>query len=268
MATLPAILLTLAAISMGATVISIIIVIRSTREARSTIFPIVREEEAIRARRARWFTIVAVSLTALFLGGWLATTFRFTSSDQITQVTETVETKQPEPTFTPEPTSTQIVIIVDQTATVTATPSPLPTETAVPTQPLEPSPTAAETETTEEAETGEEVEIALPAGVTVGPIQFATAVNDNVEPVNPQESFTTDIENIYAVFPYRGMENGLDVKAVWYQNGVELLRNESEWEWGSQGRFYTWIRPPGQGEYKLEVYVNDSVLATGLFEIR
>ena len=52
MASLPTILLILAALSAGATVIAIIVAFRSQREAQSAIFPIVREQESVRAQRA------------------------------------------------------------------------------------------------------------------------------------------------------------------------------------------------------------------------
>jgi len=64
------------------------------------------------------------------------------------------------------------------------------------------------------------------------------------------------------------MVDGLDFSAVWYQNGVELWRDEQKWRWGNKAQFYSYLNPPGEGLYKLELYVNDSVVATGLFEIR
>ena len=73
MVSLPTILLILAAVSIGASVIAAIIAFRSAREARSAIFPIVREEETVRAQRARIATFLLSAFTALFLGGWLAT---------------------------------------------------------------------------------------------------------------------------------------------------------------------------------------------------
>ena len=71
MASLPTILLILAALSAGATVIAAIVAFRSQKEASSAIFPIVREEEHSRAQRARISIFVWIAITALFLGGWL-----------------------------------------------------------------------------------------------------------------------------------------------------------------------------------------------------
>ena len=72
MASLPTILLILAALSMGATVIAAIVALRSQKEADTAIFPIVREEQINRAQRARVSVFVWLAVTALFFGGWLA----------------------------------------------------------------------------------------------------------------------------------------------------------------------------------------------------
>jgi hypothetical protein len=58
-------LVILAGLSLAAMVVSITIANRSAREARSTIFPIVREEETVRARRARIATSVTGVIAAI-----------------------------------------------------------------------------------------------------------------------------------------------------------------------------------------------------------
>jgi hypothetical protein len=103
----------------------------------------------------------------------------------------------------------------------------------------------------------------------MGPSEFATSVNDKAEAINPTDTFPRNVEAVYAVFPFAGMEKGLSFMTVWYHNGVEFRRDESEWQWGAAAsRSYIYVLPPGVGEYKLELRVNGSVLATGLFEIR
>lgn len=102
----------------------------------------------------------------------------------------------------------------------------------------------------------------------MGPIQFATDITSEIEAINPDNLFPAGTEEIYAVYPYSGMERGLDFTAVWYKNGVEFVRDEEEWEFGDEFRSYRFLKPDGEGLYKLELYVNDSVMATALFEIR
>ncbi len=342
---LPTILLILAALSLGATIIAIIIAFRSDREARSAIFPIVREEEAVRAQRARVSVFIWAAVTALFLGGWLASlrlgiglapleadaptaeaapteeSVVFVTEDITPTVEETATTavilaeETPvavEPTATPEeptavtePVATEPPAVAEvptdtpvpptpepPTATAvppTATSAP-PTATAPPTDtPVPPTatpsetpvpPTATGTATVTNTPTATATPTPLPRlptsgprtpapqGARMGPIKFATDISPSNEPVNPDDTFTEGVEKVYAVFPYEGMQDGLEFKVIWYQNGEELWRDEDEWQWGDEASFYSFIDDPNEGLYKLELHVNDSVLATGLFEVR
>jgi hypothetical protein len=277
---LPTILLISAAISIGATVIAVLVAFRSAREARSAIFPIVREEESSRARRARVSILVWIAVTALLLGGWLAS-LRLTtvgntplvSDSEPAQPTETgvvVEfATQPPPetlpanSVTPPATSASTSESPDTPPTVTEIASPTPalaTSSPVPTEtPTSIPPTA----------TPSPVPLGpAPSEAQMGPIEFATEITSPpIKAVNSGEVFSPGTE-IYAVYTYQGMQNGTYFTAVWYRNGSEVARDERAWEWGWQGRSYSFLTPPGAGEYKLELYVNDSLLASGSFEIR
>jgi hypothetical protein len=326
---LPTILLILAAVSIGATVIAALIALRSGREARSAIFPIVREEETVRAQRARVAVFLLSALTALFLGGWLATLRLFPLSGSA-PVADT-ESAQPEvttaiafvtetPSPTPQPPVVEATLIPAQPAQVEPTHTSLPPATlpaaAMPTPVLESvaAPAAVETSPTQPpaptslpppatlpptivtpipsvatpfntptsapptaiptlaAVAAQIPTIAprtpAPVGAKMGPIQFATDITPNIEAINPDDFFSQNTEAVYAVYPYSGMVDGVDFAAVWYQNGAELWRDEQKWRWGSTAQFYSFLNPPGEGLYKLELYVNDSVVATGLFEVR
>jgi hypothetical protein len=102
----------------------------------------------------------------------------------------------------------------------------------------------------------------------MGPIQFATGVTDDLQAIDPETVFPPDLEAVYAIYPFSGMEKDLDFAVVWYKNGVELVRDETKWPFGDRAISYSFIRPRGVGLYKLELYVNDTVVATKLFEIR
>lgn len=321
MVSLPTILLILAGVSIGAAVIAALIALRSAREARSAIFPIVREEETLRAQRARISTFVLSALTALFLGGWLAT-LRLgapTAGDTIADVppaespviafvTETVviatelpvvaatsTLAQPAPavaTATPLPPVTLPPVSTTETAVEAAVgpataaqpaptelpPPPPPTQTLPPPPTATPvPPTAVPTDTPAPTPTATVIVAQMPTsgprtpappGARMGPIQFASDITPNIEAINPGDLFPQNTESVYAVYPYSGMMDGVDFSAVWYQNGVELWRDEQKWRWGDDAQFYSFLNPPGDGLYKLELYVNDSVVATGIFEIR
>lgn len=328
MLSLPTILLILAGLSIGATVIAALVSLRSAREARSAIFPIVREEETTRSRRARLATFLLSALTALFLGGWLATLRLFpagepasvadagsaqpTNPPAITFVTETPPPTPEPPVIAPTSTPVQQVQAVATPTSLPAAPLPPvstpapaveaavpatvalatpvqppaptpipptattpPTATPVPPTPIptETPPLAPPTVTPTSAAVAAQIptpapRTPAPPGTRMGPIQFAAKITPNIEAINPTDRFPQGTESVYAVYSYSGMVNGLDFAAVWYQNGVELWRDEQKWRWGSKAQFYSFLNPPGEGLYKLELYVNDSVVATGIFEIR
>lgn len=295
MVSLPTILLILAAVSMGTTVIAALVAIRSGREARSAIFPIVREEETVRTRQA-WISVFILSaVTALFLGGWLATVRLAPASNP--QTIAVVESVQPgDITFVTEtPTSVAdsgpqppLPTPVLPASPVAPTNTPVPPETVTPPSLIEATatpllPTATPTlSATPRLPTATSTSTPViinrfltavprtpaPAGVKMGPIQFAQDITSNIEAINPKNFFPQGTRSVYAVYPYNGMVDGINFAAVWYQNGQELWRDEQVWRWGKAAQFYSFLNPPGEGLYRLDLYVNDSIVATGLFEIR
>jgi hypothetical protein len=104
--------------------------------------------------------------------------------------------------------------------------------------------------------------------VRFGPIQFGTEVTDDFQIVNPATTFRDGTATIYAAYPFRGMSKGLEFTVVWYKNGEELIRDETVWQFGDRANSYTFMTPRGPGLYKLELYVNDSVVATKLLEVQ
>lgn len=319
---LPTILLIAAAVSLGAMALAVIISFRSEREARSAIFPIVREEETIRAQRARLNIFVWAAVSALFLGGWLASLRLIenpvtavaetepTPTEAVVEVSApptevtapevvveqpTVVVEQPvallptesptpfSPTHTPAPIATVEAVVPAPTAEPatagpTATPTLVPptaTNTPAPTATNTPLPTATATATNTPSPTpflaaliSSGSRTPAPSGAKMGPIELSAEITDEIEAVNPASTFPDETEVIYAVFPYSGMQDGVDFRVIWYQNGIELWRDETQWQWGDQARFFSFFRDPNQGLYKVELQVNDSVLASKLFEVR
>lgn len=277
---LPTILLILAAISIGATVIAVLVALRSAREARTAIFPIVKEEEITRARRARVSILVWLAITAILLGGWLASlqltnpesavttedtkTDRPAASDGVEFATQPPAETTNDSESSPPNTGANASPVVEQ-----ATP---PTVTLVPATPT-PAPAAVNPTDTPAPVPPTATQTRIPLGPApddseLGPIEFATEINSSpIAAVNPGDTFATN-EKIYAVYPYRGMENGTNFTAVWYLNNSEIARDESRWEWGWQGNSYSFFLPTATGTYKLELYVNDTLLASGTFAVR
>ncbi|MEM7033876.1 MAG: hypothetical protein AAF629_30320, partial [Chloroflexota bacterium] len=164
MAYLPLILLFAAALSSGVAVLLFTIYLRSSREKRNTIFPVVRETEALRATWARLGFILFAIVSAISAGGWFATQQRlalpsFDAPDagvvttvpddrditlaNILTATPTIQaigTPTLEPVSfnanTPTPTS----IPPTPSATNTTTSTPTPTQTSTPTETQTPIP--------------------------------------------------------------------------------------------------------------------------------
>ncbi len=299
MPSIPTILLILAAVSCGAAVIAALVALRSSREARSAIFPIVKEEETLRARRARLSVVIWLALAALFAGGWLATRqlIPATPSAPPTEAASlsgpTLTPLPPEPTavaqepaavpdtptLLPVPTDTAVPAVPTATAlpAPASTPTPTPTSTSTPTLTPTPthSPTATPTpspvpptNTPTPAPVAPENRTPAPPGVKLGPIAFGTEITDQFEVADPADRFPAGVQRIYASYPFSNMQNGLKFTSVWYRNGVEFARDETEWSYGQRGVSYSFMTPQGPGLYKLELYVNDTIAAVKLFEIR
>lgn len=312
---LPLILLVSVALLSGATVVSIVIAFRATREYHNTIFPIVQEVEGIKARRARIAIIVFLLLTGITAGAWVATQRNpetmlvamavgerpaqrqilapapstvMNSSDTSALPNETVENIAVEdisaPTdelvFPVAATPPPVVNILDaptnhpesspsQPEVVLATSTP--TIEAVAASPV--SKSAVTLKSREEApalaiQAEESVSNFLPRDIKIGPISFATRIDDRREAIDPSSVFDATAETIYAVFPYEGMKNGLLMSVIWYYQGREFLRDEYEWRWGSTDRSYAFVRPHGMGDYKVEIKIGSETLATGEFTVR
>jgi len=335
MAYLPLILLVSAAFFSGAAALSFIIAIRSSREHRNTIFPVVREVEGLKAKWA-WIGVFAfMVLSASTVGGWVATQGNVTNTPLVPSIarrasdtlqldlsvlltsSETKELAEPVvqvdtslatatvPVFLdistdmPEPTSelnavvlathTPSITLIDPTSTSpqpSATPTPIPTSTVEPT--ATPEPTVAVPSSSTPAPTPTSINLPsptvspittspqeerrsisqIPNSVKIGPIVFAHGVTNRRRAIDPTDVFAHDIEQIYAVFPYSGMRNGMQFSVIWYYQEEEILRDEYEWNWGSEDRSYAFIKPQGPGNYEVEMKINSETIASGSFEVR
>jgi hypothetical protein len=279
-------LVTLAGFSLAMMVVSLTIANRSSREARATIFPIVREEETIRARRARitaslMGVIAAIMAGAFFLSGQIPspTVLPQPATAGVVAAVESLAVETPVPTETPvppvaepqireeaTPSAGQTLPTAQPTASETLPPTrtvtPLPpssTSTLAPTStatPVPPSPTPAGTP------------VPAPVSAQMGPIAFATQITSRREPISPTTVFSDTIDRVYAAFPYSGMRKGVDWTQVWYFNGIEFVRGQETWAWGGTDRSYVFTQLVGAGDYRLELYVNDELLASGEFTVQ
>jgi hypothetical protein len=284
-------LVILAGLSLAAMVVSITIASRATREARSTIFPVVREEETVRARRAHIATsitgvIAAIMAGAFFLSGQLpslniptlsvpAEFAAIIESPVVEAESLAVETEAPiavTETLLPQgeeqttPASSQMPVSTpqlssDETPTLLTRPilaSPTLIPTLAPAATSSPIPLSA---------TAVASPVLAPGDMELGPITFAAEVTGRRLPINARTVFSDTTRRVYATFPYSGMRNGLTWTQVWYFNDAEFSRGDEVWQWGSADRSYIFTKLVGAGDYRLELYVNDDLVASGEFTV-
>jgi hypothetical protein len=332
MSLLSTLLVTLAGLSLATMFVSWLVASRSAREARITIFPIVREEEMTRARRARIMSsltgvVAAIMAGAFFLSGQVAAP---TAAPQMLAQATLPPRAQPPVGDAQPPTGTEAVlasatpsaqppsgtakVVAPAPPTTTplppsAQPPPLETNTPVavppaPTPTLPPSAqpplgtatlppaTAALTSTEVTSDTATSaptpaspispvesaqppfgtptamVETPVPPGTQIGPIAFSAQVTARRQPISPTTVFSDTISRVYAVFPYRGMRDGMTWSQVWYFNGIEFNRGQDTWRWGATDLSYVFTKVVGVGTYRLELYVNNTLLSSGEFAVQ
>ncbi len=101
----------------------------------------------------------------------------------------------------------------------------------------------------------------------MGPIAFSASVNDKREAENPTDVFDTKTKKVFAAFPYRGMKNGVPFSVIWYYQNSEIVRDDFEWDWGSRGQSYFFVRLRNAGVYKVEFRINDEIIAEDSFKV-
>jgi hypothetical protein len=166
------------------------------------------------------------------------------------------------------PTSTAELVTPALTTPATATAASTPvsaTPTEIITGTVEPSPTPTVTDT--------------PVYSTVTPrpdieiknLVFSRAITPDYKPRSPATTFSPGENYIYVFFEYHGMQNGVVWRHVWSRGAEQLLSETRLWEWGSDGRAYVFFSPAGgytPGQYKVQIYVGDTLKQTGEFTIR
>ncbi len=165
----------------------------------------------------------------------------------------------------------EAVTVVIETPTLELA-EPTSTPTTAPTD--EGAGAASETEeavASDSTPTVEEETPAVSSEPEMGPITFALGATDDYEPIDPGEVFEEGITEIHAIFDYSGMSNDYTWERVWYLDGEEILRNAAEWTDPAMGRFDYFLDAGGDplptGDWDLEIYVEDELLASGSFAI-
>ncbi|MDW8267523.1 MAG: trypsin-like peptidase domain-containing protein [Anaerolineae bacterium] len=106
-----------------------------------------------------------------------------------------------------------------------------------------------------------------PSSASFGPITFAEGVDRKGEPVRPGTAFRSGLDELYAVFAYEGMANGLEWGWQWTVNGRSLPLQRQRWDAGAQGR--SWIQLYSNrgalpdGDYRLDLLLAGETVRSG-----
>jgi len=220
---------------------------RAYREARTSLYFLLREQAAMRLRRLVIITLPVLALDILLVVIWLVPGAK--------------------PTLPPTPTPT-----LTPTATAFYTPTPTSTPTASPTPSATMTPTPTPWWETPVAGLPSSMLTPVPDAATPGPdaafisITFAQGVSEN-EPVDLATVFPEGISHIYAFFTFEGMAPGVAWTYAWYQNGTEIWSQTGPWEHGPQGTIWVYYGPCTAGEYEVRLYIGEDLQQVGRFQV-
>ncbi|PWB55369.1 MAG: hypothetical protein C3F13_04565 [Anaerolineales bacterium] len=224
--------------------------IRSIRKARTLKFFRMRRDRMVTGWRMVALSIVLI-LVAIFAR-------RFAEPIAYRYFPPTVT-----PTHTPTITLTPTISLtptITQTPTITPTPSVSDTPTITPTPHM---PLIIEEKFSSTTTPNPEA--------VFSPLQFATALDKDYLPIEPNTVFQNPVGHLYAQFTYDKMTPGAQWTALWYY-GSQLVYYETEpWDGGTGGIGYTdWNPEPYlwlAGEYEVQIFVGNSWKTSGRFTV-
>lgn len=169
--------------------------------------------------------------------------------------------------FPPSPTITQTPTIT-LTPTITVTPSITltPTITNTPSVTYTPS-------MPERIRSGILTTITPNPSAVFSPVLVARRIDDNYQPVSPQNMFANPVTTLYGAFSYDQMIVGSHWAALWIRlSDQKLLCYESKpWDGGTGGYGYTECTPsPDEwlpGDYEVQIFVGTEWKNSGRFTI-
>jgi len=174
-----------------------------------------------------------------------------------------VYTISPTPSQTP---TASITPTITDTPTITLTPTITPTlsETYTPTPTATPYvPLAVEVNFTGT--------LTPPAEAVFSPLRFAQGIDLAFNPINPNTTFTNPVREMYAIFSYDKMADGIQWTALWYRSGELIYFETLPWDGGTGGfGFSDWNPEPEEwlpGKYQVQLFIGLDLAVAGDFEV-
>lgn len=98
----------------------------------------------------------------------------------------------------------------------------------------------------------------------IADLAFATQIDDQYNAVGARRTFGEGFYTLYATFEYAAMADGMEWSWVWRFNGQVIGGGNELWNYGADGPGYIYFSPEegfSEGEYSLQVFVNDSLVS-------
>ena len=168
---------------------------------------------------------------------------------------------------TPPPSATaSLTPTITETPTITLTPTITPTlsETYTPTPTATPYvPLAVEVNFTGT--------LTPPAEAVFSPLRFAQGIDLAFNPIDPNTIFTNPVREMYAIFSYDKMADGIQWTALWYRDGELIYFETLPWDGGTGGfGFSDWKPEPEEwlpGQYQVQIFIGLDLAVAGDFEV-
>jgi len=110
-----------------------------------------------------------------------------------------------------------------------------------------------------------------PLTPAIGPITFAPDTTAEGAPIGSDFSFEAGLTQLHAVFEYENLTPSDIWKQVWYHNGSEVMSTSQPWLDDETGVYDYVIEAGGAplpaGQWALEFYIDDELMAAGSFLI-
>jgi hypothetical protein len=173
--------------------------------------------------------------------------------------------------ITPTPSST-LTPSITLTPTITFTPSrtlpPTITLTASKTFTPTPSPTPFVPFTIEQSFKSN---VPPDPNLRIGPLTFSRSVTPDLQPISAGTSFQNPIQRIYILYPYKNVNDGVELTVIWYMDGALFTWESHPWYPGPEGiGVSTWSMAPDyfpHAAYEVQIFVGGEWKQSGLFWI-
>lgn len=104
----------------------------------------------------------------------------------------------------------------------------------------------------------------LQPDTAIADLSFTTEIDEQYRPITTRSLFGEGFFTLYATFAYDKMADGMEWSWVWRFDGEVIDGGNQLWAYGNDGPGYVYLSPEegfSEGEYSLEIWVNDQLIA-------